>query len=176
MLAQLLAQGFQVAPGLQGPLTQMSPIQVGLSHPSILQQSWQAPYPPPEAVERYEKLLPGFLNRIVSMAERVEAAQIEQSAAAITFQHNATRRGQWLGFAVAIAALFGAAYCGYLGQPWLAACFVAVPVMGVATALVNSASKGRSGTQGEQQARNASSPTAANSPSTGGLPGAPAQR
>jgi len=32
----------------------MFPVQLGVSHPSILQQSWQGPYPPPEAVERYE--------------------------------------------------------------------------------------------------------------------------
>jgi hypothetical protein len=25
-------------------------------------QSWQAPYPPPEAVERYERILPGTFN------------------------------------------------------------------------------------------------------------------
>ncbi|HUC12454.1 MAG TPA: DUF2335 domain-containing protein, partial [Stellaceae bacterium] len=30
---------------------------------------WQAPYPPPEAIERYEKVLPGSFDRMIKMAE-----------------------------------------------------------------------------------------------------------
>jgi uncharacterized membrane protein len=78
---------------------------LGISQPSILQQSWQGPYPPPDAVERFERLSPGFLNRLVSMAERLEAAQIEQSGKALDYQAQATARGQNLGFATCIGAL-----------------------------------------------------------------------
>ena len=92
----------------------------------------------------------------------------------MALQREAARRGQWLGFAMGIGALFGAAFCGAVGQPWLAACFLAVPVMGVATALVNSASKWKLGAQGEDKAPTPSLPTAASTPSTGGSPGAPA--
>lgn len=74
MLAQILAQGFQHAQPVSGAIPQMFPVQIGISHPAILQQSWVGPYPPPEAVERYEKAMPGFFNRVVSMAERIEAA------------------------------------------------------------------------------------------------------
>ena len=72
------------------------------------------------------------------MGERMQAAQIEQSATALKSQSSAITRGQWLGFGIGIAALAGAAYCANIGQPWLAAVFLSVPVMGVATALVNS--------------------------------------
>jgi uncharacterized membrane protein len=124
--------------------------------PSVLQQSWQGPYPPPDAVERYEKIQPGVFDRIVSMAERMEAAQIEQSAAALKYQHEDSRRGQWLGFSVAAGAVVGAVIIGIVGNPWLAAAFLAVPVMGVAQALVESARKATSGVQRDERANAAS--------------------
>ncbi len=106
---------------------------------SIVQQSWQGPYPPPDAIERYERALPGFFDRIVSMAERMEAAQIEQSASALEHQRQATRHGQDLGFVAAVAALTGALVCAFIGQPIIAGAFLTVPIMSVAIALVNSA-------------------------------------
>ena len=138
ILAQILAQGgvpVNLSPGAQqaGIL-----FHIGAPQPSILQQSWQGPYPPPDAIEKYEHALPGFFDRIVNMAERMEAAQIEQSAKALAFQASAVKTGQWLGFAMGAIALVGAVICGFLGEQWLAAAFVSVPVMGVATALVNS--------------------------------------
>src|ERR1700722_7370195 len=59
-------------PGQIVPANPLQPGQVlfqfGVPQPSILQQSWQGPYPPPHAIERYERALPGFFDRIVSMA------------------------------------------------------------------------------------------------------------
>jgi uncharacterized membrane protein len=159
---------------LPGAIPQVFPPQVGVFQPAILQQSWQGPYPPPEAVERYEKAMPGFFNRIVSMAERMEAAQIEQSALALTIQRDATRRGQLLRFVVAVIALFLAVFCAVIGQAWLGAVFLAVPVMGVATSLVNSARKLISGPQSGELAQTPLPLTSASSPSTGGSPDEPA--
>lgn len=138
VLAQILAQGGVPAHVLAGAQQGGILLQIGAPQPSILQQSWQGPYPPPEAIDRYEQALPGFFDRIVSMAERMEAAQIEQSARALEAQASAIKRGQWLGFAIGAVALVGAVVCAFLGEQWLAAAFVSVPVMGVATALVNS--------------------------------------
>ena len=53
---------------------------------------WQGPYPPPEAVERYEKISPGTFNRLITMAENLQNAQIEQSADALRKTHNDIRR------------------------------------------------------------------------------------
>ena len=33
-------------------------------------QLWQGQYPPPEAIEHYEKVLPGSFDRMIAMAER----------------------------------------------------------------------------------------------------------
>jgi uncharacterized membrane protein len=99
-------------------------------------QTWQGPYPPPEAIERYEKILPGTFDRILSMAERMEAAQIAQSADALRNQADDVRRAHYLGAGLGVLAIVGAIVMGFAGQPWLATAFLAVPVMGLARAFV----------------------------------------
>jgi uncharacterized membrane protein len=109
--------------------------------PGIIQQAahWQGPYPPPEAVERYEKVLPGTFNRLIAMAEQLQSSQIEQSKLALEFAQANSARGHWLGFAGMGLAIFGALVCVWFGEPWVAAAFVSVPVMAVAKALVDAA-------------------------------------
>ena len=106
------------------------------ARPTAVMQSWQGPYPPPEAIERYEKSLPGTFDRILSMAERMEAAQIAQSADALRNQANDIRRAHYLGAGLGASAIAGAILMGFTGQPWLATAFLAVPVMGLARAFV----------------------------------------
>jgi hypothetical protein len=80
-------------------------------------QIWQSPYPPPDAVERYEKICPGAFDRILGMA-----------------------CAHWLGFVVAIAALIAAIVSLLFGDnPWVAGLCLSVPVMAVAKALIDSA-------------------------------------
>jgi uncharacterized membrane protein len=103
-------------------------------------QSWQGPYPPPEAVERYEKLLPGTFDRMIKMAEQLQHAQIEEAKEVRAMTHKDQQRGNYLGFATAAVAMSGGLICLYLNSPWLGAVFLSVPVMGVAKALIESAS------------------------------------
>lgn len=39
-------------------------------------QMWHAPFPPPQAVRDYEQVLPGSWDRLLTMAEESQAAQI----------------------------------------------------------------------------------------------------
>jgi uncharacterized membrane protein len=103
------------------------------------QQLWHGPYPPPDAVERYEKVLPGTFDRFIRMAEELQRAQIDQSASALNAQIRAASRGHWLGFAATALALAGAVLCVIYDQPYVALAFLSVPVMAVARALINSA-------------------------------------
>jgi len=48
--------------------------------------------------------LPGALDRILGMAERLQAAQIKQTETNAHSHRNDTRRAHWLGFVAAIAA------------------------------------------------------------------------
>ena len=121
-------------------------------------QVWQGQFPPPEAIERYEKTLPGTFNRMVTMAEQLQAAQIEDSRRAMELARKDTKRGHYLGFFVAIAAIASALGCVALGQPWVAALLVSVPVMAVAQALVAS-SRSETPSQVIQAAANLPVPT-----------------
>ena len=102
-------------------------------------QLWQGQFPPPEAVEHYEKLLPGVFHRIVTMAEQQSSASIQGTAEARTLLRSDMARGQWLGWSVAVLAIVGAVLLGITNHPTVAAVLVAVPVMSVAIALVNGA-------------------------------------
>jgi hypothetical protein len=73
------------------------------------------------------------------MAERLQAAQIKQTETAAQFAQVDTKRGHWLGFAVAIAALVAAIVSLLLDNPWVAGLCLSVPVMAVAKALIDSA-------------------------------------
>jgi len=100
-------------------------------------------------VEKYEAILPGAFNRIVTMAEKLQDAQINSVQQALIAARKDTRRGQWLGFVAhvtAIAAAVGCVVAGTIttsgtGPFWVAGALVSVPVMGVAKSLVESARK-----------------------------------
>jgi uncharacterized membrane protein len=144
--AHLLPGGFMPAPGLGvglgvgvgAPMPVFLPMPAGqLSQVQQTVQLWQGQYPPPEAIEHYEKVLPGSFDRMIAMAERLQAAQIEESRRAHDYTHSDNQRGHWLGFSAAVIAIAALAF----NDPWVAVAFISVPVMGVARALIESARK-----------------------------------
>jgi uncharacterized membrane protein len=99
---------------------------------------WQGPFPPPDAVEQYEKVLPGVFDRLVKMAEESQVANVKSIERAQEFTRRDIRRGHWLGWATTIAAMAGTVVCAYLKQPWLGGMFLTVPVMAVAKSFISS--------------------------------------
>jgi uncharacterized membrane protein len=102
-------------------------------------QLWNAPYPPPEAVKQYEEVLPGAFDRIIRMAELAQTAQIDATKRALDYAQRDTKRGHWLGFFATVLAMGFSFGCAWIGQPWVAAVFLGVPVMAVGKALIESA-------------------------------------
>jgi uncharacterized membrane protein len=98
--------------------------------------SWEGPFPPPEVLYEYEKILPGSFDRLLKMAERSQAGTIEALGRAQEFTRHDIRRGHYLGWATAVIAILAAVYCAHIKQPWVASAIVAVPVMAVAQILV----------------------------------------
>jgi hypothetical protein len=72
------------------------------------------------------------------MAETQQNAVISASAEARALLSKDTARGHWLGWSVTLGALVGAVVCAYLKQPLVACALVAVPVISVAKALIDS--------------------------------------
>jgi len=125
-----------VFPGTPGYLPPNTP---GLVQ--FQQTVWQGQFPPPDAIERYEVILPGVFDRIVKMAEAQQQAQIVNGQNALSFQRNDIRRAHILAAAVTVAAMVGAVVCAWMKQPYVAAAFLAIPVMSVARALIEASFK-----------------------------------
>jgi len=131
---------------------------------SVQSEIWQGQFPPPDAIERYEVVLPGSFDRLFRMTERRLEAEIEAAGDLRGAQRFNIRRGQLLGAGVTVLAMLGAVGCVALHQPWVAGAFLAVPVMSVAKALIDST---------KTTGRNGPPPPAANTPSTVSTPDAP---
>ena len=121
----------------------------------------QGQFPPPDAVEKYEAVLPGAFDGIVAMAERLQEARIAEARYTQEHRRDDILRGHWLGFAATALAIAGAisftvvgALTGTDGPYWVAVALIGVPVMAVAKALVDSArrSAGREAMHADRQA------------------------
>lgn len=97
---------------------------------------WNAPFPPPDAIERYEKVQAGTWDRLLKMAEQAQAAQIEAEKRAQTLARGTSWGGLFLGCATTLVAMWLAYRCVVLDHPAIAAVFLSVPVMSVAKALI----------------------------------------
>jgi uncharacterized membrane protein len=102
-------------------------------------QVWQSPYPSPEALREYERLQPGAFNRMLTMAEQAQAAQINSIKIAQENQRTDTRRVQFLGAGITVLAICAAVYLAMHGQTVVAGLLLSVPVMSVGKALIESA-------------------------------------
>ena len=101
-------------------------------------QMWLAPFPPPQAVFEYERILPGTWERLLRMAEEAQAADISNLRNNEEYQRRDVKRGQLLGVVAMFAAMAGAIYCVKLNQPWVAAAFLSMTVMAVARSFIES--------------------------------------
>lgn len=101
-------------------------------------QAFQSPYPPPQYVKEYEAIQAGSWNRILTMVEQAQAAQIETAKTAQANMRADAQRTHFLGAGVTVAAMIGAVICALFGQPWVAGAFLSVPVMSVGKALIES--------------------------------------
>lgn len=77
---------------------------------AIQQESFSGPLPHPQILQGYDDVQIGFAERIVAMAEKEQAHRFECDKGVL----GSTRRGQWMGFGV---ALFFGGLAGLLG--WL---------------------------------------------------------
>ena len=119
--------------GIQLPLPNL-PAVVSFQHTQL----WQGQFPPPDAVERYEAVLPGAFDRIIGMAERQQAATIVQVTEANKYRHADVKRAHYLGAAVTVAALGCSLVAYHMGSTALAVAFLSVPVLSVGKAILDS--------------------------------------
>ncbi len=88
-------------------------------------EHFQGPIPSPDALQRYESLLPGAAERIVSMAEKeqthrhnCETQALQQEIENHQARNTEIRRGQWFGFLIGLSAILSGTLLAYTGHPW----------------------------------------------------------
>lgn len=81
----------------------------------IREFSFSGPIPPPQFLERYEKILPGSADRIVTMAENEQ--ENAKEVGRFVLSNDRFRIGGSI--LVSLALIVGACFCAYLGQPLL---------------------------------------------------------
>jgi uncharacterized membrane protein len=79
-------------------------------------QQWSGPLPHPEALERYNQIVPGSAERIIAMAEDQHDHRIEIETRVIESNISAQKLGTILGFVVAMTAIVGGSLLVYGGK------------------------------------------------------------
>ena len=68
---------------------------------------YSGPLPPPAAFQKYNEILPGAADRLLSMAERQSAHRQSLEKSVVDAGCSAQVRGQYLGFAIAMTVVLG---------------------------------------------------------------------
>jgi uncharacterized membrane protein len=87
----------------------------------IFGRGYSGPIPPPESLEKYEKILPGLANRIMTQAENQTSHRIEIENKVIDSDIFNSKLGLIFGFVIGLVGLLGGFYMVYLGKDigWL---------------------------------------------------------
>lgn len=92
--------------------------------------------PPPEALAKYDEVVPGAAQRILSMAEKEQTAAHDSNQFALREMAKEMKRGQWMALVVALSAFTTACILGYQGHPATAAIVGGTTVVGLVTAFI----------------------------------------
>lgn len=92
----------------------------------------RAPLPPPELLRRYDEVVPGAADRILTLAEEEQRHQAALSRGVSRY----LLRGQLYGMLVCFAALGVVAFTAYLGHAVVAAILGGTTLTGVVTTFI----------------------------------------
>ena len=99
---------------------------------------WNGPLPSPDAIERFEKLNPGTLNRLLAMTEQELSRQHEQTMEELSKKgresaeyHLRASRGQLTAFILCLVAFAVAALCAYLHKPTIGVASLGITLVGI---------------------------------------------
>jgi uncharacterized membrane protein len=136
-----------------------------------VQTHWSAPIPHPETLRQYDTIMPGIVERIITMAEKeadarhtmmgVElannTAQIANNSALITndafrlqterddgkVYRKEVRIGQFFAFFIMMVGISASVVCAHIGQPWVAGVLGGSTLISVVNAMLNARGKSK---------------------------------
>jgi len=94
------------------------------------------PLPSPKTLKEYDSVLHGGAERIFAMAENEQLARHKYNQDALDGEINLDRRGQWMGFSIAIIILVIAAVFAWKGSTTFAGTLVAIDLIGLVSVFV----------------------------------------
>nr|WP_306309237.1 DUF2335 domain-containing protein [Xenorhabdus anantnagensis] len=93
-------------------------------------------FPSPEVLKSYESILPGYAERVFSLREKEQIFQHEKQSKALDGMINRDRRGQWMGFFIAIFILIVATVFAFRGEMLFAGTLITIDLVGLAAVFV----------------------------------------
>ena len=99
------------------------------------------PLPHPEHLERYEHIVQGAADRIISMAEKEQAHRQKLESRVVDWSIAGDRFGLVSGCLVSFGFIAGGMVCAYLDQPVVGVAMVGSSAAGIITALVRGREK-----------------------------------
>ncbi len=119
---------------------------------AITAQQFSGPIPPPELLRKYEELIPGAADRIMSMAERQGSHRQTLESQVINSNIANERLGKILGFIICVLAISGGIYAVVLGKSAMGIAAIVAPLGALVAVFIYGKSEQKKNLKGRQQA------------------------
>ena len=109
------------------------PAEVASSRTDItaITASWDAPLPPPDALQRYEEILPGSADRILQMAEKQQEYAYNLNSTVIFGDSKRAHLGLIAGFIISALGIGGGIYLIATGHDWAGLALAGINLTGL---------------------------------------------
>lgn len=150
-IAEQISLAVNQDPELQGKIPpgiveRLSQNKVMISHFSSTER-FEGPFPHPQTLEQYNRVLPGAAERVFALTEREQTHRHDLQSTAIRGAISRDKRGQWMGYTITILVLLIAVYFAYRGNTAFAGTLITVDLVALAAIFVS----GRSGSAKDNQ-------------------------
>lgn len=140
-IAEQLSLAVSEDPELQGKIPQGVVERLSQNKVLISQfsrsESFEGPFPHPQILEQYNKVLPGAAERVFTLTEKEQSHRHDIQKTAITGAISRDRRGQWMGYTITILVLLIAVYFAYRGNTAFAGTLITVDLVALAAIFVS---------------------------------------
>lgn len=129
----------QQNPEGQPAVRQADVVEAEYQRVSLTAEAWSGPLPHPDTLERYEKLIPGSAERLLTAFER-------QVAHRHNLDNREARRMDWglvAAFLVVTMIITAGSILIFLGHDWAGAGMIGVNIVGLAAVFISGASRRR---------------------------------
>ena len=109
--------------------------QQGQAGPQV-KAEFSGPLPPPDALEKYERVSPGAAERIIAMAETQSSHRHELEKSLVDSEYKQASKGQICAATLGALAIISGAIAGILGAQWTGSVIGGLVVVGLVSAFI----------------------------------------